>query len=101
MVLREGEGFRRVALHNAPREFVEFNERMPHIALTGSSTLHRIAITKEIVHLPVEDPDTPPAKYAGARTVLGVPMLKDNELIGVFGIYPTGDAARSPTDRLN
>ena len=87
MVLREGEGFRRVALHNAPREFVEFNERMPHIALTGSSTLHRIAITKEIVHLPVEDPDTPPAKYAGARTVLGVPLLKDNELIGVFGIF--------------
>ena len=87
MVLREGEGFRRVALHNAPREFVEFNERMPHIALTGSSTLHRIAITKEIVHLPVEDPDTPLAKYAGARTVLGVPLLKDNELIGVFGIF--------------
>ena len=87
MVLREGEGFRRVALHNAPREFVEFNERMPHIALTGSSTLHRIAITREIVHLPVEDPDTPLAKYAGARTVLGVPLLKDNELIGVFGIF--------------
>ena len=87
MVLREGDGFRRVALHNAPREFVEFNERMPHVALTGSSTLHRIATTKEVVHLPVEDPDTPLAKYAGARTVLGVPLLKDNELVGVFGIY--------------
>jgi signal transduction histidine kinase len=87
MVLREGDGFHRVALHNAPREFVEFNANNPHIALTGSSTLHRIATTKQVVHLPVEDPDTPLAKYAGARTVLGVPLLRDNELIGVFGIY--------------
>ena len=90
MVLREGDGFRRVALHNAPREFVEYNERTPHIALTGSSTLHRIATTKEVVHLPVEDPDTPLAKYASARTVLGVPLLKDNELVGVFEHRPPG-----------
>ena len=87
MVLREGDGFRRVALHNAPPEFIEYNAKHPHIALAGSSTLHRIATTKQTVHLPVEDPETPLAKYAGARTVLGVPLLKDNELIGVFGIY--------------
>jgi two-component system NtrC family sensor kinase len=88
MVLREGDGFRRVALHNAPREFAEYNERMPHIALTGSSTLYRIATTKQVLHLPVEDDhDSPLVKYAGARTVLGVPLLKDNEVVGVFGIY--------------
>src|SRR5262249_1317582 len=43
--------------------------------------------TKQLVHLPVEDPDSPLARYAGARTVLAVPLLKDNELVGVFGIY--------------
>src|SRR5262249_55530615 len=29
----------------------------------------------------------PIVKFAGARTLLVVPMLKDNEAIGVFGIY--------------
>jgi signal transduction histidine kinase len=87
MALREGDGFRRVALHNAPPVLVEFNEKNPHIPLTGSSTLHRIATTKQVVHLAVEDPDTPLAKYGGAKTLLGVPLLKDNELVGVFGIY--------------
>src|SRR5262249_362096 len=40
-----------------------------------------------LVHLPVEDPDSPLARYAGARTVLAVPLLKEDELVGVFGIY--------------
>src|SRR5262249_3110969 len=31
MALREGDGFRRVALYNAPPEFAEFNEREPYI----------------------------------------------------------------------
>ena len=87
MVLRDGDGFRRVALHNAPPEFAEFNKKEPFIPAGGSSTLDQIMTTKQILHLPVEDPDTPLARFAGARTVLGVPLLKDNELIGVFGIY--------------
>jgi len=87
MVLRKGNGFRRVALHNAPREFVEYNNANPYITLAGSSTLNRIATTKQVLHLPVEDPHTPLAKYAGAKTLLGLPLLKDNELIGIFGIY--------------
>ena len=87
MALREGDGFRRVALYNPPPEFAEFNERESYIAPGGSSTLDRLMRTKQLVHLPVEDPDTPLAKYAGARTVLTVPLLKEDELVGVFGIY--------------
>jgi two-component system, NtrC family, sensor kinase len=86
LVLREGDGFRRVALHNAPPELAEFSGN-PYITPSTSSTLNRIMSTKQIVHLPVEDPDTPLARYAAARTVLGVPLLKDNELIGAIGIY--------------
>jgi len=87
MALREGDGFRRVALYNAPPEFVEFNEREPYIAPGVSSTLDQLMRTKQLVHLPVEDPDSPLARYAGARTVLAVPLLKEDELVGVFGIY--------------
>jgi GAF domain-containing protein len=87
MALREGDGFRRVALYNAPPEFAEFNEREPYIAPGIASTLDRLMRTKQLVHLPVEDPDTPLAKYAGARTVLAVPLLKEDELVGVFGVY--------------
>src|SRR5262245_25225109 len=87
MALREGDGFRRVALYNAPPEFAEFNEREPYIAPGVSSALDQLMRTKQLVHLPVEDPDTPLARYAGARTVLAVPLLKEDELVGVFGIY--------------
>ena len=34
-----------------------------------------------------DDPNEPIGKFGGARTLLVVPMLKDNEAIGVFGIY--------------
>ena len=37
--------------------------------------------------LQAEEPDAPLAKYAGARTLLAVPLLKQQELVGVFGIY--------------
>ena len=37
--------------------------------------------------LAAEGPDEPIAKFAGARTLLIVPMLKETELIGAMGIY--------------
>ena len=40
-----------------------------------------------VTDLASEGPDEPIAKFAGARTLLIVPMLKENELIGVMGIY--------------
>ena len=46
--------------------------------------------TKQTIHiadLAVEGPDEPIAKYAGARTLLVVPMLKEDELIGAIGVY--------------
>ncbi len=50
--------------------------------------------TKEVVHVEdlLEDadgPNNPAAKYGNARTYLGVPMRKDDELIGAIVIYRT------------
>jgi two-component system, NtrC family, sensor kinase len=60
------------------------------LLLAAQRGSHRVADTKEIVHvadLAAENPDEPIAKIAGARTLLIVPMLKENELIGVIAIY--------------
>ncbi|MFZ1194064.1 MAG: GAF domain-containing protein, partial [Pseudolabrys sp.] len=46
--------------------------------------------TKRVVHIADQatvNSDDPITKYAGARTVLIVPLLKENDLIGAFGIY--------------
>ena len=90
MQLREGDGFRRVALYNAPTEFLEFHKKAPVIKVADAASLGRITTTKEVIHildLQMDDPDTPLAKYAGARSLLVVPLLKESELIGAFGIY--------------
>ena len=89
MALREGDGFRRVAMHNAPPQFLQYHEKAPFLA-TGSASFNQVITTKRVAHiadLQVHDPNSPLAKYAGARTLLNVPLLKENELIGVIGIY--------------
>ena len=43
LALREGDGFRRVALYNPPPEFAEFNEREPYIAPGDQVTSRRCA----------------------------------------------------------
>ena len=90
MLLREGDRFRRVAVHNAPTGFAKFTGEMPVIDPTISIAVTRIWTTKRIVHIAdllVDDPNDPLAKYAGARTLLLVPLVKDNELVGTFRIY--------------
>ena len=90
MLFYDGDAFRRVAMHNAPSPFAKFNETAPLIRTEGNPTLTRLVETKRPVHvadLSVDSPDEPIAKYAGARTLLVVPMLKENELIGAIGIY--------------
>jgi GAF domain-containing protein len=90
LVLVEGNSYRRVALHNAPAAFVEEQARNSVLPLTASPTLSRMAGIKQVIHaddILMDHPDEPIAKLGGARSLLNVPMLKDNELIGVIGIY--------------
>ena len=91
MVLREGDMFRRVAIHDAPPEFVDFHESRPTLRLSDAFVaLDQILRTKQVVQIgdaQAEEPETPIAKYGGARTLLTVPLLKENEVIGALGVY--------------
>ena len=90
MQLREGDGFRRVAMHNAPVELLDFHRGAPVISIANAKSLADIVKTKAVIQVPdlqIDDPETPLAKYAGARTLLVVPLLKDHGVIGAFGLF--------------
>ena len=93
--LREADGFRIAATHGAPREFPDFVRREPLFRPSPGIGLGQIATTKQVYQ--VDDVRAAPTsgdklriatiELAGARTLIGVPMLKDGEVIGVLAIY--------------
>jgi GAF domain-containing protein len=92
MVLYENGGFRHVALYGAPVGYAELREREPVIAPPPQHSLGRLANTKQVVHIADTLAEPPTARgrladLAGARTLLIVPMLKEQELVGAIGIY--------------
>jgi GAF domain-containing protein len=90
MLLRDGEAFRRAALHNAPPQFEELNKNAPILRRGMAPSVDHAIDTGQVSHTldaVAEEPNAPIAKYAGARTLLDVPMLKGNEAIGILGIY--------------
>jgi GAF domain-containing protein len=84
----DGELFHRVAGVGTPPALVEFQEkRGPFKPVRRLSLLLE---TKAVCHTVDElgEPEPgPPAKYGGARSVLYIPMLKDNEVVGAIVIY--------------
>jgi len=100
LYLWEGEGqYRVAALHGAPPRLAKERRRGTIIRPAPGSALGRVAQTKHAVHIAdsraeknyidVPPTFTPPGItiYGGARTQLGVPMLKEDQLIGVIAIY--------------
>jgi GAF domain-containing protein len=95
LYIREGDGFRTVATHNAPPAYVEARTR-ELIRPPPDAMLGRLAATKQVVHIAdittiasylERNPFMVAAvELGGYRTALGVPMLKDNELIGAITI---------------
>jgi GAF domain-containing protein len=97
--LREGDGFRIAALHNAPKAYTEWRQRQPVVHITGLPyiPLARIVRTKAVQHVPDLTKDeayikgAPPiialVESAGARSLLSVPMLKEGDVIGAIVIY--------------
>ena len=92
LYLSEGNGFRAVAMHDVPRAFAELREREPFIVPRPGGGLDRLTNTKQVVHIADYSALPPQARgrlgdLAGARSVVTVPMFKDNDLVGAVVIY--------------
>jgi signal transduction histidine kinase/flagellar biogenesis protein FliO len=103
--LREGNSFRIVATKGASREYRETLFSEPVMEPHPQSAMARIALSKEVVQ--IDDMSNAPTygqrmriatiQIAKARTLVGVPMLKDDQVIGIIAIYR--QEVRSFTDK--
>ena len=94
--LWDGDALHLVAAHNTPRAFADTRKRAPFRPNTGHP-FRSLAETKQVFHvadimtLPIYqegDPQIVEAVELGKmRTCLGVPMLKDNNLIGAVLVF--------------
>jgi GAF domain-containing protein len=96
LYLSEGDGFRAVAMHNAPPAYSDARRRALIQPYPGTG-LWQAATTKQISQI-ADITTTQPyverhpflieaVELGGYRTVLDVPMLKEGELIGVVTIF--------------
>ena len=98
LILRDGPIFRFVAVHGK-QTYTEFTLSNPVVDLRDHPgvPLDRLANTKQIVHIPDLRTDQSYIEKnariiklvdaAGARTLLNVPMLKEDALIGAIVLY--------------
>ena len=95
MNLLEGDSVRTVGFHNVPPDFL--SARKDSFRPRPDGILAQIIRTRQLAHTPdlsataLYAEGDPPTRHlvdlAGARTILVVPMLKDDELVGTIGIY--------------
>ena len=86
----DGEMFHRVAGTGTPPAFVEFQIQRGPFKPEASPRFSRMMRTKAVEHTVDELAEPipgPPATLGGARSVVSVPMLKDNALVGAIIIY--------------
>jgi GAF domain-containing protein len=96
LYLWEGDAFRTVAFHNVPLAFMEVRKRAPFRPGPNTTTA-RMVQTKKAVHVAdlaaeqsyVEQVShtVPAVELGGVRTLLMVPMLKEDKLVGAITIY--------------
>jgi GAF domain-containing protein len=89
-MVREGDVFRRVALHGAPPDYQKFSEKEPLLHRTKYRTLDEMIeapALRQIADMSDSEPDAPIVRYGHARTLIHVPMLKEDELVGIIAIY--------------
>jgi two-component system, NtrC family, sensor kinase len=98
LFLYDGAAFHTAALHHASSAYAEARRRAVVVCdLHPDVPLARLARTKEVIHIGdagaeqsyiERDPRMVElVDFAGARSMLVVPILKDGRLIGAFNIY--------------
>jgi class 3 adenylate cyclase len=97
LTLYEDGAFPVVATHNAPPAYTEFRLRQPRVHPAPYHPLGRVAATKQVLHIADIRTEEPYRKrdpaylvfsdLAGCRTLLIVPMLKENDLLGTISIF--------------
>src|SRR5262245_44386246 len=95
--LKEGDGYRSVAVHDLPPALAELRQREPFTGMSPSTGTVRALTARRVVH--VHDMRDDPAyiernpravalvELGGARTAMFTPLLKESEGIGCFVIY--------------
>ena len=97
LLLYENDAYRMVAMHNAPEAYASLRTSTRVIRASPETALGRVAATKELVQITDLLSDdaykkgsplaVSGATLAGIRTLLAVPMLKDDHLVGAIIIY--------------
>jgi GAF domain-containing protein len=90
LFLYDGNTFRVAAGVGTPSELAEFERLRGPFRPELGSRLERIVGTKQVIHIvddAAEDVPSPPTRLAGARSIVAVPMLKNDVLIGAISIY--------------
>ena len=96
LLLTEDDGFRTVAMHGVPPAYAEARRRDPVTRHAPGTALAHVLTSRQPAQ--VADIQSEPAYYndpsraallklTGARTVVAVPMLKEDQLIGAIFIY--------------
>jgi signal transduction histidine kinase len=88
----DGGTFDPAAWRGVPPAYEEHLQRRGSFRPDEGAPLHRLLKTQEVVHTCdelAERSPGPAARFGGARSLIAVPMRKENELIGAFVIYRT------------
>ena len=90
LFLLDGDVFRFAAEVGTPPALAEYNRRREALVPTPGGFLERVMHTKQVSHsadAAVEPAPGASARLGGARSTVCVPMLKDDQLVGVIIIY--------------
>ena len=86
----DGKAFHTAASVGTPPALVEFQKQRGPFQPGPEHPLYRLVRTKQVSHTAdgaAASPPNPAVKYGGARSILHVPMLHDEELVGAFSIF--------------
>ena len=86
----ENETFEIVANFGVPPALAEYNQHRGSFRPAPGVSLDRLLRTKDVVRITddaAEPAQSAPSRFGGARSLIVVPMLKENALIGAISIY--------------